>query len=58
MEYTIIWSQFTDRLIERVNRKIECGWRPQGGVSSALDGGVLIFIQAMVREKNNNEKDT
>lgn len=57
MEYKIVWSQDTDRLAERVNRKIECGWKPQGGVSSAVDSGVLIFMQAMIREKNNNEKD-
>ena len=53
MEYKIVWSRDTDRLAENVNRNIECGWRPQGGVSSAIDSGVLIFIQAMVREKKD-----
>ncbi len=37
-------------LEQRVARAIGEGWRPQGGVSSALDAnGSLVLCQAMVR---------
>ncbi len=53
MEYTIVVQVNTgqettfDRLIEKVKKYIELGWKPLGGVSS---WGHYIF-QTMIREK-------
>lgn len=54
MEYTLVSEESVDALIAEVNRRIEHGWEPQGGVSSMailLSSGKLSmrFFQAMIK---------
>lgn len=51
MEYHICDFRRISDLIEEVNRLIGLGWRPQGGVSIALDSysGTKHYAQAMVK---------
>lgn len=50
MEYDLIESDTIAGLVEKVNKAIENGWHPQGGISVAfwlVDG--LSYCQAMTR---------
>ncbi len=51
MEYRIIGHTSQGEISDRVNQLIGEGWRPQGGISTAVrpSDGDLYFIQAMVR---------
>ena len=46
MEYRIVVADCTDSLKEEVNRLINDGWIPQGGVCSFGEG---YFCQAMIK---------
>jgi hypothetical protein len=53
MEYIIVKESSSYTLIKRVEYWIGKGWKPQGGVTFAADGGFGIketWVQAMVKE--------
>lgn len=56
MEYTIIEDSELRRFVEAVNRHIQDGWLPQGGVAytvrdSNFDADIILewYVQAMTR---------
>ena len=51
MEYMVVQARSASELGEKVNRFIQSGWKPQGGM--CLDGQAYAFYQAMVKEKND-----
>jgi len=51
-EYTLVTNRDPDRVVASVNRHIELGWRPIGGINVAVRHDPMIevlFSQAMVR---------
>ncbi|HMD89088.1 MAG TPA: hypothetical protein VKF38_07995 [Anaerolineaceae bacterium] len=49
MEYTVIEVKGRDKFIAEVNRYIQAGWTPVGGIFWIPGGLGPIYIQAMVR---------
>ena len=50
MKYRIVQEWDRDLLSEQVNRCMEQGWAPQGGVTVVLDNrGTRVYAQAMVK---------
>lgn len=45
------------RLENEVNRYIENGWKPQGGVGITVMNGMYVFYQAMVKEETKPEPE-
>jgi len=53
-EYKVVKDSDLDRLVEFINKLIQIGWSPYGGVSSCGGNGwgeEIYFLQAMVKEK-------
>lgn len=48
MHYGILEANSTAKLVEQVNQYIAQGWKPQGGVTLAIDQGNWTYCQAMV----------
>ena len=49
-EYQVVYSYCSHSLAGQVNEKIECGWRPIGGIAVAAQGEARHY-QAMTRTK-------
>lgn len=45
------------RLEDEVNRHIENGWKPQGGVGITLMNGRYVLYQAMIKEETKPEPE-
>lgn len=54
MEYSILESSDSMVLVEKVNKAISLGWKPQGGVSNSSSMGHSWYIQAMIKETDEN----
>lgn len=52
-KYHIMVNSSHKKMIESVNKAIEKGWRPQGGITTSVHpkSGDLFYIQAMVKVK-------
>ncbi len=50
MKYKILEDEYLFSLVESVNKHIEGGWKPQGGVAYHPIGFKNIWLQAMVKE--------
>lgn len=50
MKYVILRRTTIEDLIDIVNKCMELGWEPQGGVAVEY-GGVPYFMQAVVKEE-------
>jgi len=50
LEYTFVQDWRRDRFIEKVNAKLDEGWKPQGGICSVDDGENNNYYQALVLE--------
>ena len=50
MKYKILEEKYLFSLEEKVNKHIEGGWRPHGGVSFTPIGFSDKYLQAMVKE--------
>lgn len=51
MEYTVATSNTTKLLKEIVNKRLNEGWRCQGGITVAVTADGPIFYQALVYNK-------
>lgn len=52
MEYTIIMNTNPKEFVKIVNKAIEKGWSPQGGIATPVKAGQeddIIYVQAMVK---------
>lgn len=54
MEYSILESNDSRVLKEKVNKAISLGWKPQGGVSHSNYVGTDWYMQAMIKENDDN----
>jgi len=58
-DYTVLYSiesmvySATSNLKKEVNKYIQCGWQPQGGISITIDGGRCTVCQAMVKREKS-----
>ena len=50
MKYRLFSCKTPKELVEMVNRAIEKGWRPIGGASVCVEGKLVIFAQALVKD--------
>jgi hypothetical protein len=51
MEYTVIFNEKLEKLINQVNQALKSGWRPLGGIAVTNEGLIFFYYyQAMVRE--------
>ena len=48
-EYSVIFQPTIATLTTQVNKKMDKGWRPQGGIIFVRDGDYGLYHQAMVR---------
>ncbi len=55
-EYTVVKGSSLSELIEEVNRMIELGWLPLGGLCASKDGDDHHYFQAMTKNSNNISK--
>lgn len=57
MEYAIIFEGDPQRLVSEVNRHIDMGWEPIGGVCVSKDTGMrpVSFCQAIIRKTKADE---
>ena len=52
MDYDVECANSLTELIEVVSERLECGWRPQGGICTLCEpNGYTVFYQAIVRKK-------
>lgn len=49
MEYTVVQERLCEALIRAVNRMIEDGWEPQGGITMDSYPAERLWVQAMIR---------
>ena len=50
MKYKVLKEFYLFELEDKVNRNLEGGWKPQGGISYWSLGLKDIYLQAMVKE--------
>ena len=51
MEYTVIFNEKLEKLINQVNQALKSGWRPLGGIAVTNEGLIFFYYyQAMVKE--------
>lgn len=50
MKYQVIQHRSLSTFEFAVNRAIEEGWKPQGGICYVVDGGYTQFTQALIKE--------
>lgn len=50
MQYTLIYDTIPELLIDKVNRLIQNGWEPLGGVSVGKYNGTPSFYQALIKK--------
>ena len=52
MEYRLVFCTLAHTLLERVNRGLKDGWKPQGGVSvTRYDDESILYAQALIKEE-------
>ncbi|MBO7243834.1 MAG: DUF1737 domain-containing protein [Alphaproteobacteria bacterium] len=51
MQYTILYDQVAELLIDKVNQLIKQGWEPLGGLCATQNAGKEIFCQAMIKKE-------
>lgn len=56
MKYRLFSCKTPKELVEMVNRAIEKGWRPIGGASVCVEGKLVIFAQALVKDGAGEEE--
>ena len=54
MEYCIVNHDAVVKFTAEVNRLMEEGWRPQGGVAVIWDEAYTYYYHAMVRDTESN----
>jgi len=50
MDYIVITESSSWKLTKAVKVLLAEGWKPQGGVSVAIDQGSETYVQAMIKE--------
>ena len=56
MEYDVECANSLTELIEVVSERLECGWRPQGGICTLCEpNGYTVFYQAIVKEEKSSK---
>ena len=50
MKYIVVQTSSANELTSMVNEMLQQGWKLQGGMSVAGDGGYRFFCQAMIKE--------
>ena len=53
MESVILKGSSTDEMQTQINEYLSAGFKPVGGTSVASHVGAIIYIQLMIKEKNN-----
>lgn len=55
LEYTAVADRSLDRLVSAVNRLIQHGWVPQGGIAFSVDANSKeeSFVQALLKEDDH-----
>lgn len=56
MKYTIV-SDLIISTENKVNKLIEEGWSPLGGVSFLKTGGAIFYAQAMIKKDDEDYED-
>lgn len=54
VEYKVVAEHNIDSLIEKVNKLIQEGWKPQGGIAARVVGLPVSLFQAMIREEEES----
>lgn len=52
MEYTLVYDNIPDQLIQKVNKLIGEGWEPIGGIAVTRNDVEEVFYQALVKKNS------
>lgn len=52
MKYILIQSYKSRELVDKINEKLALGFKPRGELIITVDGDVLFYTQAMIKEVN------
>ena len=53
MKYTLVYDSVPELLIDKVNRLIQQGWEPMGGLAVSRHETEEVFYQAMMKGKQH-----
>lgn len=56
MKYTLVYDSVPELLIDKVNRLIQQGWEPMGGLAVSRHETEEVFYQAMMKKEKIGKK--